>query len=168
MGVIQVLHFSEDPAISVFRPHVPPTNPEMQPMVWAIDEPHSPLYWFPRDCPRVAYWADDGSPPDRLGPTTASRVHAIEASWFERARACRLYTYRFDAAPFEPWAEADGHWVASESVEPISVEPVGDLLARHAAAGIELRIVPSLQVLVEPVVASGYRFSMVRMANAQG
>jgi hypothetical protein len=47
------------------------------------------------------------------------------------------------------------------------VEPVGDLLARHAAAGIELRITPSLWPLCDAVVGSGLRFSMVRMANAE-
>ncbi|MEO6317718.1 MAG: DUF6886 family protein [Acidimicrobiales bacterium] len=164
----EVLHFSEDPGITRFEPHVPPTNPSMPPLVWAIDAAHAGLYWFPRDCPRITYWSADEAPPDRLGPTAAHRVHAIEARWLDRVRACQLHEYRFDGAPFEAWAEAEGQWVASESVEPISVEPVGDLLARHVDAGIELRIVPSLQVLVDPVMASGYQFSMVRMANAQG
>jgi hypothetical protein len=168
VGLIEVLHFSEDPTITRFEPHVPPSNPQVPPMVWAIDERHAPLYWFPRDCPRVTFWSADGSPADGLGPTTAARVHAIEAGWLARVRACRLHTYRFDAAPFEPWPDADGHWVAQQAIEPRSVEPVGDLLARHVEAGIELRIVPSLQPLVDPVVASGYRFSLVRMANAQG
>jgi hypothetical protein len=136
-------------------------------MVWAIDEAHAPLYWFPRDCPRVSFWTDDGSAPDLLGPTTAARVHAIESAWLDRVRACALFVYALDRGPFEPWPEADGHWVAHEEVAPVSVEPVGDLLGRHAEAGIELRIVPSLQPLVDPVVRSGYRFSMVRMANAR-
>ena len=168
MGLTEVLHFSEDPTIARFEPHVPPSNPDAPPRVWAIDEAHAPLYWFPRDCPRVAFWTSDGSPATALGPTAARRVHAVEAGWLGRVRACRLVAYRFDRTAFVPWPEADGHWVADRPVEPLAVAPVGDLLDRHASAGIELRIVPALQVLVDPVVASGYRFSMVRMANAQG
>jgi hypothetical protein len=164
----EVLHFSEDPTITRFEPHVPVTNPSQPPMVWAIDADHAPLYWFPRGCPRVAFWTDDATAADRLGPTTATRVHAVEASWLERIRRCELHVYRFDGGPFDPWSEADGHWVSTAAVTPISVEPVGDLLSRHADAGIELRIVPRLRALVDPVGASGYRFSMVRMVHAQG
>jgi hypothetical protein len=58
-------HFSEDPNIHRFAPHVPRTNPTHPPAVWAIDADHAPLYWFPRDCPRVTIWPrrpeDDGT-----------------------------------------------------------------------------------------------------------
>lgn len=163
---MEVLHFSEDPSIERFVPHVPPTNPDQPPLVWAIDEPHAPLYWFPRDCPRITWWRDDADPPDALGPTTAARVHAIAADWLERVRACRLFVYRFDGDGFAAWPEADGHWVARTAQRPRSVEPVGDLLQRHAEAGIELRVVPDLTPLRAAVVASGHRFSMCRLSNA--
>jgi len=93
-------------------------------------------------------------------------VHAIESGWLERMRSCRLYAYSLDAAPFERREEADGYWVARGPVEAVAVEPVGDLLERHAAAGIELRVTPSLWPLADAVAASDLRFSMVRMANA--
>ena len=54
-----VWHFSEDPSIERFLPHVPVTNPTQQAAVCAIDETHAPLYWFPRDCPRGTVWARD-------------------------------------------------------------------------------------------------------------
>jgi hypothetical protein len=165
-----VWHFSEDPSIGEFAPHVPATNPTMPPGVWAIDDRHAPLYWFPRDCPRITWWTPDGRPADRLGPTTASRVHAVESAWLDRIRSCRLHRYGFDAASFEPWPEADGQLVSSTTVRPVSVEPMGDLLDRHVRAGIELRLVPSLwplrDAVVEAAAAHGYRFSMVRMRNA--
>lgn len=171
MADLTLLHFSEDPAIEVFHPHVPATNPDAEPMVWAIDDEHAPLYWFPRDCPRVTFWRG----PDPLTPagehllahTGARRVHAIEGEWLGRLRAVTLFAYRFDAAPFDRWPEADGHFVARTEVTPLAVEPVGDLLARHAAAGIELRITPSLWPLRDAVVESGLRFSTVRMGNAE-
>jgi hypothetical protein len=167
----EVLHFSEDPSIERFMPHVPSTNPTQQPMVWAIDAEHAPLYWFPRDCPRVACWYGPDTDRDRaqaaIGVTDARRVHAVEARWMQRIGDADLFVYRLPAAGFRPWSDADGHWVATEPVEPLEVEPVGDLLQRHVAAGIEIRILPSLWALHDAVVASTLRFSMVRMQNAQ-
>jgi hypothetical protein len=162
----EVLHFSEDPGIRRFVPHVPPTNPDMPPLVWAIDEVHAPLYWFPRDCPRVTFWSDDGSPPELLGPTAATRVHAVEGAWLPTIQRCRLVVYRLPAATFRAWPDADGHWVSEHELDAPPPEVVGDLLQRHAAAGIELRVVPDLRPLVDAVVPSGYRFSMCRLRYA--
>jgi hypothetical protein len=53
------------------------------------------------------------------------------------------------------------------TIEPLDVAPVGDLLAKHADAGIELRITPSLWPLADAMVDSTLQFSMVRMGNAQ-
>jgi hypothetical protein len=151
-------------------PHVPDTRPEVEPLVWAIDEEHAPLYWFPRDCPRVTYWPGRNTAAATVerffAGTDAHRIHAIEAAWLERVRACELYAYRLDLAGFEPRDDADGHWVSRVPVEPLGVEPVGDLLSRHAQARIELRVTPSLWPLHDAVSASDLRFSMVRMRNA--
>jgi len=160
-----LLHFSEDPAIRGFVPHVPPTNPEQPPLVWTVDDDHAPLFWFPRDCPRITFWTDDGRAADRLGPTTSERVHAIETRWLEPVRSCELSAYRFAPTGFEPWPDADGYWVSATERTPLDVTPVGDLVGLHAAAGIELRVTPSLLSLQDAVIASGYRFSMCRMAN---
>lgn len=151
---VHLLHFSEDPAIERFVPHVPATNPEQPPMVWTIDDEHAPLFWFPRDCPRIAYWSDAGP-----------RVHAMEAGWVERMRTCRLYVYRFAPSRFRPWPEADGYWVAEDEAVAVDVEPVGDLFARHRQRDIELRVVDDLGPVRDAVLASGARFSMCRMAN---
>jgi len=165
-----LFHFSEDPTIERFVPHVPRTNPTHPPAVWAIDEAHAPLYWFPRDCPRVTAWSrvDDEAEPFRVAfTTTASRVHAIELGWLERMRDCALYCYQFDSTSFRPWPQASGQWISESAVEPIGVEPVGDLLDQHAVAGIELRLVPSLWPLYDLAVNDAWDFSIVRMSNAQ-
>src|ERR1700759_1694524 len=99
-----LLHFSEDPNIAIFHPHVPASSPERPPMVWTIDEAHAPGFWFPRQCPRACCWSD-GKPLTEVGRTLlglggAARMHAIESGWLERMRACTLYVYRFDPAPF--------------------------------------------------------------------
>ena len=53
-------HFSEEPDIRVFQPRVGLIATESY--VWAIDEWHAPMYYFPRDCPRACFWP---------GPTTS-------------------------------------------------------------------------------------------------
>jgi len=166
-----LFHFSEDPSIQVFHPHVAPTAQVDGARVWAIDAEHAPSYWFPRQCPRACCWP--GSVPAAaaaaalLGLGGAQRMHAIESGWLERVRACRLYVYRFDPGPFVREPQSGGAWCARETVHPLGVEPVGDLLDRHAQAGVELRIVPNLWPLIDAIVGSGLAFSVIRKANAQ-
>jgi hypothetical protein len=167
-----LLHFSENPRIEAFHPHVPPTaNPEDRtPMVWAVDEEHAPGFWFPRDCPRACCWSI-GKPLSEIGRTLIgmggiTRMHAVESVWLERMRACTTYAYVFDAAPFRLYNENAGYWGVTETVTPLSVAPVGDLLSLHAAANIELRIVPNLWPVIDAIVASGLEFSIIRKANA--
>ena len=99
-------HFSEDPTIRRFVPHVPASNPTQAPAVWAIDTEHAPLYWFPRECPRVTVWPRDESErpafEERFG-TTAPRLHAVEAAWLERMRTVDLYRYDLPATTFRRW-----------------------------------------------------------------
>ena len=161
-----LLHFSEDSGITRFVPHVPRTNPTQEPAVWAIDARHAPLYWFPRDCPRGSVWANDDRERGRLATsflTTADRVHAAELTWLDRIRSTSLYVYELDPTPFEPWSAAAGQYVAHEPVTPLTVRSVGDLLALHADAGIELRFVADLTPFWLAVVGSGLPFSGVRL-----
>ena len=163
-------HFSEDPHLERFVPHVPRTNPSHQPAVWAIDAEHAPLYWFPRECPRIAIWPldeDDAAAFASRFATSAVRLHAIESAWLERMRTAEVYRYEFDADGFEPWEAANGQWICDRDVTPKSVTAVGDLLGAHAGASIELRIVPSLWPLHDVAVRGEFDFSMVRMHNAQ-
>lgn len=107
-----------------------------------------------------------------LGHSAAKRIHAIECAWLERMRSAKVYVYRFAADKFETWEDANGHYVARCDVVPLAVEPVGDLLTRHAEAGIELRITPSLWLCpnevwdADAIPDTGLRFSMVRLRNA--
>src|SRR3954453_6133294 len=93
----EVLHFSEDPAITRFEPHVAATARQPEAYVWAVGADRAPDYWFPRQCPRAMAWATaETSPEDRslLGPGV-SRVHAIEYGWLAAMRTVRLFAYRF-------------------------------------------------------------------------
>jgi hypothetical protein len=163
-------HFSEDPSIERFVPHVPRTNPLQPPAVWAIDREHSALYWFPRDCPRIAvYPFHEGQHAafEARFTTSARRFHAIESDWLERMRTAQIYRYEFEAAAFSPLEDANGQWISASEVVPSSVTPMGDLLGAHAEAAIELRLVPSLWPLHDAVRDAGFDFSIVRMHDAQ-
>lgn len=165
-----LFHFSEDPNIKLFVPHVAATAQVEGARVWAIDEAHKSGYWFPRQCPRACCWIGDEPLTDAgralIGLGGATRLHAIESGWLEHMRACQLYVYRFDPAPFVLDLPEAGFWCAREEVRPLSVEPVGDLLALHAEAGIELRIVANLWPIIDVIIASGLEFSITRARNA--
>jgi hypothetical protein len=164
-----LLHFSEDPNIACFVPRPVKNNPDSEPLVWTIDEAHAPLYFFPRDCPRIAYWnLPTTTVEDRerfLGITAAKRVIAIEGAWLERLRRTELYAYRFASAGFVALQDHGCH-VTRETVTPLSVEPLGDLLTRLQEASVELRITPSLWPLRKALLSTTLHFSMIRMRNA--
>lgn len=139
-GPGEVLHFSEDPTIRRFVPRLSTIPQVDQPYVWAVDHARCPDYWFPRQCPRAMAWVTPSTLEDDrlrvLGPGGGERVHAIEYEWLEAMRTVRLWAYRLPAAVFRPFGESQHAMVADEPVEPIRPpEPVGDLLALHAAAG---------------------------------
>jgi hypothetical protein len=168
-GPFALWHFSEDPSLGRFRPRAPGANPGAQPLVWAVDTRHAPMFWFPRDCPRGCIWPGPATTPeDRerfFGQSAASRVHVIESGWLSRMRACRLFAYRLPAAAFRPH-EVGGYWVADEPVDAIDQVVIDDLLGRHAGAGIELRVTPSLWPFWRRVTSSTVEFSGSRLRNA--
>jgi hypothetical protein len=162
-------HISEDGSIPRFEPRANPSHDSPEPLVWAIDSGHVPAYWFPRDLPRGTFWALDTTTDDDverfLTGNRALRVHAIESSWLGALREARLFAYRLPPETFEAYARAAGYFVSREPVEPVEVVELDDLIARHAEAGIELRIVPELWPLWERVIASTLEFSGIRLRN---
>ncbi|MEV4518569.1 DUF6886 family protein [Dactylosporangium sp. NPDC049525] len=168
----QVLHFSEDPTITRFVPHVAATAQQPEAYVWAVDHGRSPDYWFPRQCPRAMAWSGPGTTAedrDRIvGAGCGERVHAVEFGWLEAIRTARVFAYRLPAATFAPFGAPVHHaHVAVEPVVPLGPpEPVGDLFALHAAAGIQLRVLPNLWSFWDAVTASTMLFSGIRLGNA--
>lgn len=165
----EVLHFSEDPTITHFTPHVAPTSAHPEPYVWAVDTENAPSYWFPRACPRAMGWVvPTTTDEDRvriLGPG-AKRVHVIEYGWLPALMAVTLYAYRLPADQFGWLGEAA--LVATTDVEPLGpAEPVGDLLSVHERAGIQLRLVDNLHPWFDEVIASTVQFSGIRLRNAK-
>ncbi len=168
-GPFSLWHYSEDPSLGTFRPRPSTTGADEPPYVWTVDARHAPMFWFPRDCPRLCIWpVSTTSDEDRdrfFGQSAAARIHTIEADWLDRVRACTLYAYRVPTEGFEPHG-VGGYWVSERVVEAVERVEIGDLLARHATAGIELRITPSIWPLCDRIVRSTVEFSGSRLRNA--
>ena len=169
-----MLHFSEDPTIAAFAPHVAATAAGTEPYVWAVGANRAPDYWFPRQCPRAMAWVISGTTgPDReriIGAGGGERVHAIEYGWLDALRTVRLYGYRLPAeafVPVESFGATPHAMVATRRVTPLGPpEPVGDLLSLHEEAGIQLRILANLWPFWDAVVGSSLGFSGIRLRNA--
>jgi hypothetical protein len=168
-GPFKLWHFSENPSLGRFSPQPIAADPQAPPLVWAVDTRHAPLFWFPRDCPRGCIWATPTTTAqdrDRFfGLTDASRMHVTEAGWLRRIRDCRLFGYEMPIDEFRPHA-VGGYWVCDHPVEALDRQVIDDLLGRHADAGIELRITPSIWPFWRPVANSSVEFSGLRLRNA--
>jgi uncharacterized protein DUF6886 len=165
--VTELWHVSEDPTVKVFHPHHNELHALDEPLVWAVATQDSWLYWFPRDCPRACFNANEDTTNDDVenwldGDRTLC-VSVIEAGWLERFRSARIYAYRLPAETFEPW---DKFYVSRKTVVPLELVEFGDLLARHAEAGNELRITPSLYPVWDRVIETTLDFSGIRLRNA--
>lgn len=166
-------HFSEEPNIARFEPRPPPSGQDISPCVWAIDDAHAVMYYFPRDCPRACFWAGDHtSDADRerwFGGIDARMIICIEAAWLDRIRATTLYRYIMPPETFRPARDDEsGHYVSEDAVTPLAVGPIPDLLAAIVAEHVELRITPSLIDLWRRVITSTLEFSGTRLRNASG
>ncbi len=171
---MDLYHFSEDPDIEHFEPHIARTSSiQNEASVWAIGEWHAPMYYVPRNCPRACFWAGPKTTPeDRerwLHGLDPRFVMVIESDWLERLRNTRLCRYVLPGATFTAMDHEGGHFVSRETVLPVRVEPVGDLLAAIAAAGVELRVTPRLGPMWRRVwQESTLLFSGTRLRYAAG
>ncbi len=168
---MKLYHFSEEPDITIFEPRKLDYRANEPAMVWAIDEFHAPHYFFPRDCPRVCIWPKEDTTESDFnrffGHSKTARIVAIEAGWFERVRTAHLFRYTFEPDHFTSYEPNAGYYTATQTVKPISVERMDDLLGSLIALGIELRITPSLMPLRDAILSSTVNFSMIRMKNAK-
>ena len=175
---MRLFHFSDNPGIECFVPRpvrVPSARPPGRdwlngPLVWAIDETTQPLYFFPRDCPRIVLWKKPDSTAqdiaDWFGDTDLQAIAHIEIAWLDRVMTEPLYRYDLPVESFESLHDA-GMWVSRTSVTPRAVETLSNLPATLEAAKVELRILPSLTPL-RNVWDTSLHASGVRLRNAQG
>jgi len=168
---VAVFHFSENGGIERFVPRAPLAHPDAEARVWAIDAWHSPLYYFPSDCPRVCFWPlPTTSAEDRARfwlDESLRMVVAIESQWLERLRDAEIYRYEFAEDGFVD-CQDHGVYVGASTVTPLSVTPVGPCLEALAKASVELRVCPSLAALAERMMETSFHWSLIRMRNAVG
>jgi hypothetical protein len=165
-------HFSENPSIERFLPLPNQNNKEMPPVVWAIDEEHSPHYFFPRECPRVIFSRSESlsKEDERLffSQSSARRIIAVELNWISRIQQTTLYKYTFDSAGFKLFDPVAGYYVSKYETVPIAVEPLENLLGCLELVDVELRLTPDLHPLRDMIVSSTIdHFSIIRFQNAK-
>ncbi len=173
----RLFHFSDDDGIERFVPRpvrTPSPRPEglewlNGPLVWAIDEWHQPLYLFPRECPRILIWRrPESSAADvrrYFGDSTARMLACIESHWQDPLATAHLTRYELPINPFESLHDA-GMWVSRTEVAPRSMARIDQLPSALAAAGVELRVMPSLRPL-KGLWETSLQASGIRLRNAR-
>lgn len=171
MATGPLYHFSDEPGIARFVPRSPLERPEVEPLVWAIDAWHAPMYYVPRDCPRACFWAvvtTTANDARRFGLGGEHRfAMVVEEAWWERVQVATVYRYELPPATFELNDATAGHYVSREPVTPLAVEALPDLPRRIRAEGVDLRVMPRLRPLWAEIIASTVAFSGTRLRNAQ-
>lgn len=140
------------------------------PLVWAVSDERQALYLFPRECPRIVLWPTaHTTSADRglwWGPSSAAMLAYVESAWVERLRTTTLYRYELPADRFTA-VNDDWAWVSETAVDPIGMEPCGDLEAALTAHRAELRVLPRLTPL-RYVWSTSLHASGIRLRNATG
>jgi len=161
-----LFHISENPDIEVFHPRAP--KPGEPSVVWAISENRIQNYLLPRECPRVTFYANERSSASDIDTFLGQSgcVVAVERSWIARIKAARLFCYHLPAETFSCKDECAGYFTSKESVIPVKIEMIDDLVQELALRRIEFRILSELWHLHDAVANSTLAFSMIRMRNA--
>ena len=162
-------HVSENPSIERFMPHVSADGRPRRTARLGDRHAASAGLLVPTRVPARDVLGRRASDPYDAARLLAgsSRVHAIEAAWLDRMHSTQVFAYRLPEPSFEPHPEVGGYWVSRETVEPARGAPLGDLVALHEDAAIELRVLPNLWQLWNDVATSTLEFSGVRLHNAQ-
>lgn len=154
---MRLYHFSEDSQIKRFAPRAPLRHPDAEPLVYAIDAAHSPLYLFPRECPRIGVWT----------PGETIRLY-IDQSWEAEWRRGTIYRYEFSPSGFIDCKD-HGVWVSRETIMPIRQHQINDL---PGATTAQVLVVASLSEKAaeffdfkESTFLGEEHVSMIRMAN---
>ena len=164
---MKLYHYSNDGTIEVFEPRPPKNHPSARPAVWAIDELHSPLYFYPRECPRVAWWRlpnSDSEDIKQFLPSGKPWHMAIAPEWEAAWRAGSLYRYELSCDTFFD-REDHGCHVSYEPVRPIHVIKLTDLPDLVPSDRIAIEIRNDLAELVPKLLASTLHCSAIRMRN---
>jgi hypothetical protein len=174
----RLFHFSELGSIDKFRPR-PANVPSVRhigeewlngPLVWATDEEHQATYLFPRDCPRILVWqttsTTEGDKRLWWGERDCSMIAHVEWNWLRRIDEQSLYRYELPPDTFR-YIEDGWMWVSEETVTPVRVDRIDDLLSELRKLNVELRVMDSLLPL-RLLWSTSLHVSGIRLRNAVG
>ena len=103
-----------------------------------------PLYFFPRDCPRIVTWVtDETSDEDRQSFGRTKFRAYIDRSCEDSWRTGHIYRYTFDANGFED-CHGYGDWISRQTQTPLDVQLLNELPTAAALHGMSVEIVDSL------------------------
>ncbi|QMW01468.1 DUF6886 family protein [Spirosoma foliorum] len=169
----KLFHISEDPNIRLFKPRPSPTQYEKikGDVVFAVNDTLLHNYFFPRDCPRVAYFRNEVTVEHDIesffSTSLADYIITVEASWYYKIKNTTLFCYEFDPETFTLLDENAGYYISYETVKPISVKKIDDLIEELLSRNIELRFTPNLWKLADLLNSSTLGYSMIRLRNAR-
>ncbi len=159
-----LFHISEEPDIAQFEPRPDKFGNNK---IWAISATRVQNYLFPRDCPRIAIWANESTDNvDRQKLSNSNYVIAIEHRWLTRLKNTKLYAYTFDSNGFDSEDENAGYFTATSSQTPIKKLEIGNPIEQLNKLGAHLETPTELHKFREMVLASTFAYSMIRMRNA--
>ncbi|TBL76002.1 DUF6886 family protein [Paenibacillus thalictri] len=151
-------HFSEEPNIEVFVPRVKANRQNMPPVVWAIDREHEFTFYFPRNCPRIVYTRSEGlSERDEalfFGSSRSDKIVTVETGWYKAISETTMYRYMFPAESFKLFDETAGYYISEQTIKPLQVDAISNLIEKLTAMNIELRFTPNLNPLREAILQS--------------
>jgi hypothetical protein len=168
----RLFHISEESNIRAFNPRPSPTHFDnlTGDVVFAITDMLLHNYILPRDCPRVTYYKkQDTSQHDKdkfFGSSTANFVISVENEWYRKIRETTLYCYELPSDSFIELDQSAGYYISYNSVIPVAMRQIDDLLEELLLRKIEVRFLPTLRKLAEDVSKSTLEFSLIRMRNA--
>lgn len=174
----RLFHFSEDGSIDKFEPRSVLVASERSsghewlndPLVWAIDDWHQPMYLFPRDCPRILLWRTSSTTAldaeTYFAGTDARMVAYVEERWLAKLQSESIFRYELPVSSFQSLDDA-GMWVSKTEVHPIEKTCISNLPNRLEIERVNLRILDSLTPL-RGAWKSSLHVSGIRLRNAQG
>ena len=167
----RLYHVSDRAGIERFDPRPASNNSAVVgDAVWAVDEEHLPNYLLHRDCPRICFARNATTTIEDeaqfLRYSNDGRIIAVEWEWQNRIRSSVLYIYELSPDSFDLIDANAGYYISRDTVTPLSISVVDDLLAEMKRRKVELRFMTDLWKLHDAVAKSSLEFSMIRIRNA--
>lgn len=169
---MELYHFSSESNIALFKPRVKHNRRDMPPVVWAIDKAHEFTFFFPRDCPRIVYTRSQGMKEEDerrfFGGSNSNIIITVESHWFKAIKEATIYRYTLPSAGFELFDETAGYYISEQTVKPLYMQPMQNLMERILDLNIDLRFTPNLYPLREAILNSSITdFGIHRFENAK-